>query len=106
MPFGRGRTAAGRPSVATLSSCQPAGSVERWSKLVWNGQRERQRLLSAEGIDVPDELGAVGGSVPEADVLDAAAAAWTADRMLRGAASPLPDPPSADERGRFVAIWY
>jgi hypothetical protein len=36
----------------------------------------------------------------------AAAAAWTADRMLRRGASPLPDPPSADENGRFVAIWY
>jgi predicted RNase H-like nuclease len=42
--------------------------------------------------------------VERRDVLDAAAAAWSADRIARGLARSLPDPPE-EIRGRKVAIW-
>ena len=47
----------------------------------------------------------VGALVPPDDLLDAAAAAWTARRVLAGSARPLPDPPEVDSSGRPVAIW-
>jgi predicted RNase H-like nuclease len=43
--------------------------------------------------------------VPLDDVLDAAAVAWTANRIAVGIASTLPDPPE-QVGGRRVAIWY
>jgi predicted RNase H-like nuclease len=80
-----------------------AGRHLRYSKRSWNGQMERRRLLAAAGVELPDELD--GGEAGADDVLDAAIAAWTADRKLRGEAQTLPaDPPVVD--GRAVAIWY
>lgn len=89
------------PEVSFREMC---GKPLRWSKLSWNGAGERRALLTAKGIVLSDDLGPVG-IVPPADVLDAAAAAWSADRMLTGAARPLPDPP-VEHGGRAVAIWY
>ncbi|WP_441248866.1 DUF429 domain-containing protein [Kitasatospora sp. McL0602] len=71
----------------------------------WAGQAARRALLAHAGIALPDDLGEVG-SVPPDDILDAAAAAWTAHRFLDGQAVSLPDPPQLDARGRPVAIWY
>jgi predicted RNase H-like nuclease len=39
-------------------------------------------------------------------VLDAAAAAWSADRIATGTAKALPDPPELTTAGRRIAIWY
>lgn len=74
-------------------------------KRSWRGQRARLRRLHDVGIDLPDDVGAAG-DVPTDDLLDAAAAAWSAHRIATGAASSLPDPPQVNERGRVVAIWY
>ncbi|WP_274564731.1 DUF429 domain-containing protein [Streptomyces spiramyceticus] len=74
-------------------------------KKSWAGQMARRSLLEAAGVVLPDELGDVG-RVPPDDVLDAAAAAWSAQRIAQGRARPLPDPPQYDSRGRAVAIWY
>ncbi|MBT2507725.1 DUF429 domain-containing protein [Streptomyces sp. ISL-98] len=74
-------------------------------KKSWAGQMARRSLLEAAGVVLPDELGDVG-RVPPDDVLDAAAAAWSAQRIAQGRAQPLPDPPQYDSRGRAVAIWY
>jgi predicted RNase H-like nuclease len=80
-----------------------AGRHLRYSKRSWNGQMERRRLLDAAGIELPDELRA--GQAVADDVLDAAIAAWSAARKVRGEAVPLlPDPPL--QGGRPVAIWY
>jgi predicted RNase H-like nuclease len=49
-----------------------------WSKHSWNGFFERRSLLAEEGIVFPERL-PIG--VGLADVLDAAAAAWTARRI-------------------------
>lgn len=75
-----------------------------YSKKTWNGQVLRRRLLRDVGIDIPEEP-LEAGNVPVDDILDAAAAAWSAHRIAMGVAVSLPDPP---ERfgGREVAIWY
>jgi predicted RNase H-like nuclease len=80
-------------------------------KTTWTGQMRRRDLLREHGIDLPDQLhsgagvGDPGQAQPD-DVLDAAAVAWTADRIARGVARSLPDPPQVNERGEQLAIWY
>ena len=74
-------------------------------KKSWNGFAERRRLLSAAGIELPhDPLEHADASVD--DVLDAAAAAWSARRIALGQAGALPEHEVFDERGRRIAIWY
>jgi predicted RNase H-like nuclease len=67
------------------------------------GALERIEILRRHGITL-DTLGAAA-SVPLDDVLDAAAAAWSARRIGSGIASRLPDPPQT-LAGREVAIWF
>jgi predicted RNase H-like nuclease len=67
------------------------------------GVLERLELLRRLGIDL-EELGA-SGFAPVDDVLDAAAAAWSAHRIATGTAHTLPDPPEIVD-GQRVAIWY
>ncbi len=81
-----------------------AGEPLAFAKRTWNGQMARRRLLSDAGIEIPDDL-ADHGAVPPDDILDAAAAAWSAHRIARGSASSLPDPPERIA-GRDVAIWF
>lgn len=66
------------------------------------GALERIELLRRHGIEL--EL-ASAASVPLDDVLDAAAAAWSAHRISTGSAKTLPDPPEL-VAGRRVAISY
>ncbi len=74
-------------------------------KKSWNGFAERRRLLNVAGIELPyDPLDLADASVD--DVLDAAAAAWSARRIAAGDARTLPEHEVVDERGRRVAIWY
>jgi len=80
-----------------------AGRHLNYSKGSWNGQMERRRLLAAASIDLPDDL-PTGQAAPD-DVLDAAIAAWSANRKTRSEAATLPaDPPL--QNGRRLAIWY
>jgi predicted RNase H-like nuclease len=67
-----------------------AGAPLKWSKKTWNGVMERRRRLVGAGIVIPDALAAYAGSAPPDDVLDAAAAAWTARRVAQGTAKVLP----------------
>ena len=60
-------------------------------------------LLRRSGIDLA-AIGAAAAS-PLDDVLDAAAAAWSAHRIACGKARSLPDPPELLE-GLRAAIWY
>jgi predicted RNase H-like nuclease len=78
-----------------------AGAELPYAKHSWAGHALRRSLLSAAGIDLPDDLGEAGRAGPD-DVLDAAAVAWTADRIVRGIAGSLPEPP---QHGH-IAIWY
>jgi predicted RNase H-like nuclease len=67
------------------------------------GAVERLELLRRHGIEL-DRLEAAGAT-PLHDVLDAAAAAWSSQRIAAGSACSLPDPPEIVE-GSAVAIWY
>jgi predicted RNase H-like nuclease len=75
------------------------------SKRTWDGQMARREALASAGIVLPADIGPAGLAPPD-DVLDAAAAAWSAGRIARGEASTLPADPPRDARGRLVAIWF
>lgn len=69
------------------------------------GLRERLALLHAHGLRPSRSFGGVGLLAPR-DVLDASAAAWSAQRIAAGQARVLPEAPPRDPRtGRLVAIW-
>jgi predicted RNase H-like nuclease len=74
-------------------------------KSTWAGAEERRQLLSSAGIQIPADLGAAGQSAAVDDVLDAAAAAWTAKRYLEGNAVAFPEPPEQLGDGLPAAIW-
>jgi len=60
----------------------------------------------AAGIELPDQLDELTGKVPPDDLLDAAAAAWTAWRCVNGKGQALPGPDndfSIKDRG---LIWF
>lgn len=88
-----------------LSFAVMGGGPAARSKKTWDGQRDRVERLRSVGIELPDRLGAAG-AVPTDDVLDAAAAAWSAQRIARGTATSVPDPPQLNERGQQLAIWF
>jgi predicted RNase H-like nuclease len=70
------------------------------------GALRRLDLLRRCGLDVAacEGLGDAA-RVPLDDLLDAAAASWSAMRIAEGRARSLPDPPQAMD-GLRVAIWY
>ncbi|KUM80985.1 DUF429 domain-containing protein [Streptomyces curacoi] len=76
-----------------------------YPKRTWRGQNLRRRLLAAAGLVLPDELGEAD-RVPVDDVLDAAAAAWSAHRIALGVAGRIPEVPEADAEGRVIEIRY
>ncbi len=61
------------------------------AKRTWNGMHERRAALATKGIRIPEALEGQAGLVAIDDVLDAAAAAWSADRLAAGQAIHLPD---------------
>jgi len=88
-------------SFAELNGGMPVTA----SKKSWNGQMTRRALLAGAGIRLPDDLAATGHAGAD-DILDAAAAAWTATRIARRHAASLPSPPETGGAGQPVAIWY
>jgi predicted RNase H-like nuclease len=70
-----------------------------WSKTSWNGLNLRRRVLERHGIMLPDEL-PLAGAAGFADVVDAAAVAWSAMRIAAGTAQSMP---AGAER--IGAIW-
>lgn len=87
-------------SFATL-----AGRPLPHGKKSWAGSTLRRSMLVAAGIAVPDDLGALGESAAMDDVLDAAVAAWSAQRHTEGVARSFPDPPEVFSDGHHCAIW-
>ena len=77
-----------------------SGGPLRGSKKSWSGMTQRRSLLATAGIELPDDLGEANG-VPADDVLDAAVAAWSANRYARGEARRLPA-----EGRELGVIWY
>lgn len=76
------------------------GRPARHSKKTWAGMVERRDALAAAGILLDGPLGAAGARAAVDDVLDAAAAAWTARRFAAGAATCHGDPTASGD-----AIW-
>jgi predicted RNase H-like nuclease len=81
------------------------GSPLAASKHSWTGQAERRKLLAAAGITIPTDIGDAGRCSVD-DVLDAAAAAWSAHRVRAGAGQRLPDPPEVFADGLDSAIYF
>lgn len=76
-----------------------------WSKKTYGGMRRRLSLLRSAGVELPDDLDEAN-AVGIDDVIDAAAAAWSARRIARGEARSFPEVPTQRDRsGRAIAIW-
>jgi predicted RNase H-like nuclease len=82
-----------------------AGQPLAAGKKTWNGLGERLDLLERAGIRLTRAVTDLGSAGID-DVVDAAAAAWTAQRIASGAAASLPNPPETGPRGERIAIWY
>lgn len=86
-----------------VSFAEMAGRPLLSNKHTWRGMHERRALLRREGIELADDLGAAGTAGVD-DVLDAAAACWSARRIAAGQARSFPDPPEPLD-GVAAAIW-
>lgn len=86
-------------SFRAMNGGRPLAHRKKWA----GGALERVELLRTVGIELGN-LGAAA-SAPLDDVLDAAAAAWSANRIANGIARSLPSPPEEVD-GRAAAIWY
>lgn len=91
---------AGSPSVPVieihpeLSFAAMLGHPAQFAKKTWAGAHLRRRALAEHGINIPDEIGAAGARAGIDDILDAAAAAWTASRYPADA-HPIPSADAA-----------
>ena len=92
-----------------LTECHPEVSFRElhgeqlaWSKTTWNGFNLRRELLRSAGVELPDRLDDQAGRAPIVDLLDAAVVAWSADRVARGDAVPIPAGAPPGARG---TIW-
>ena len=82
-----------------------AGQPIEHPKRSWAGAEERRRLLASAGIKLPAEIGVAGERAGVDDVLDAAAASWTARRYAEGSATCHPETPEHFDDGPAAAIW-
>jgi predicted RNase H-like nuclease len=82
-----------------------AGRSLAFPKSTWAGMTDRLKLLAGAEIELPADLG-VANEVGPADVIDAAAAAWSARRYFRGEARSVIEVPEVFADGRQVTIWY
>jgi predicted RNase H-like nuclease len=88
-----------------LSFATMAGAPLRSRKITWAGAVQRRTLLAGAGIVLDGDLGPAGAQAGVDDVLDAAAAAWTARRVSQGSARCLPPSPEIFSDGIASAIW-
>jgi predicted RNase H-like nuclease len=88
-----------------VSFATMAGEPLAQTKKSGPGAAQRERLLDLNGIALRS-LHEHPRGAERHDVLDAAAAAWTARRAAAGVAQSLPACPPVDERGRPMAIWF
>ena len=69
------------------------------------GAEQRRLLLDAAGVRLTNELALAGVVAAVDDILDAAAAAWTARRYAGGQAKSMPVTPETFSDGIVCAIW-
>lgn len=74
------------------------------AKGTWAGMWDRLELLEHQGISLPRHLG-LADLVPATDLLDAAAAAWSARRRINGESLSVSEP-EIDAKSFPVSIWY
>ena len=82
------------------------GEHLEYSKKTWNGQMERRALLAAQEIEIPDHFDDIVGKVPVDDILDAAAAAWSAWRCFKGRGAALSESDSRPPLTDRGPIWF
>jgi predicted RNase H-like nuclease len=87
-----------------VSFAAMADSHLQWPKTTWAGMMQRLELLGGQGIEIPPNIPR-GNDLPPADVIDAAAAAWSATRIAAGTGKSVIEP-EVDNRGRQVTIWF
>jgi predicted RNase H-like nuclease len=88
-----------------LSFALLIGQPAHAPKKTWAGMVQRRQALLAAGITLDRVSGVAGSRASVDDMLDAAAAAWTARRLASGSARSFPDPPGPGSNGRSIAIW-
>lgn len=94
------------PEVCFSELARISGQEIGDNKKSWAGAAQRIALLESAGLSVGGlmtrgrELGAASD-----DIIDAAAAAWTARRRVIGAALCLPENPDLDARGLRMEMW-
>ena len=88
-----------------LSFAHLAGAPVTAAKKTWAGAHERQRLLEEAAISLEGDLGIPGLRSGRDDVLDAAVAAWTAQRIAAGTAVHFGDPRPIEGSDHAFAIW-
>jgi predicted RNase H-like nuclease len=82
------------------------GRRTKASKKTWVGMVDRRSALRQQDIEVDELVVPVESAAGVDDVLDAAAAAWSARRVASGAAVSLPPRSNATGTSRRLAIWY
>lgn len=87
-----------------VSFATMAGAPLAAGKTTWAGVERRRHLLADNRIVLAGDLGPAGVAARVDDVLDAAAAAWSARRVAAGNAMQLPDPPQRFSDGWPCAI--
>jgi predicted RNase H-like nuclease len=89
-----------------LSFCEMAGAPMRHRKTWADGREERRRALAVffSRLSEVEQSGRKQG-LPIEDILDAAAACWSAARIANGRARSLPADVPVDARGIAMAIW-
>ena len=88
-----------------VSFAEMLGHPASASKKTWQGMVERRAALTAAGILLDDVDQTVGARVGTDDMLDAAAVAWSAQRLADGTARSIPEHPQVSDNGRPIAIW-
>ncbi|MFY9888923.1 MAG: DUF429 domain-containing protein [Streptosporangiaceae bacterium] len=88
-----------------LSFAEMAGAPLADSKSTWAGAERRRALLDGRGLVLTGDLGLGGRQAGVDDVLDAAAVAWSAQRVAGGTARRLPAQPERFSDRIDCAIW-
>lgn len=88
-----------------VSFAHLAGGHLRFPKATWAGAETRRDLLAGAGIVLTGDLGSAGAAAKVDDILDATAAAWTAQRVMQGEAECLPAVAETFSDGLPCAIW-
>jgi len=89
-----------------VSFCRMAGEQIKYSKKSWAGMNFRRRALKEAGIDVDEITDRAGESAGVDDLLDAAVAAWSADRIERGIAESIPPRAKRYSVSAGLTIWF